>query len=351
MVASAAKLAFAVALLGVIVGCTSGIEGDRGAVPLSSAAEAKLARMGSNPGAPMMIRVYKQESELEVWKQIAGGAYRLFDTYQICAWAGDVGPKLREGDRQVPEGFYTVNAGLLNPRSQYHLAINLGYPNAYDRTFGRTGSNIMIHGECSSRGCLAMTNDQIEEIYALARETLAGGNRSFQVQVYPFRMTAENFAAVQDSRNLEFWNNLKLGYDVTEVTGKPPAWDVCEGKYTFNTDGGCGASTMNEGQRRRLAQLQASDTAALRAAIAAHQEEIRLAEAEAAQKLRDELAAAERRDRREAAAEDRRETIAGAAGSVAGFFGNLFGFGGVEQSARVEDPNAPVPPPRPARLS
>lgn len=350
MLASAAKLAFALALLGVIVGCTGGIEGDRGAVPLNSAAEAKLTRMGSNPGAPMMIRVYKQESELEVWKQTAGGAYELFNTYGICAWAGELGPKIREGDRQVPEGFYTVNAGLLNPRSQYHLAINLGFPNAYDRSFGRTGSNIMIHGECSSRGCLAMTNEQIEEIYALARETLAAGNRSFQVQVYPFRWTAENFAAHRDSRNLDFWNNLKLGYDINQVTGKPPEWNVCEGKYTFDTDTACGASTMSENQRRRLAQVQASDAAALDAAIAAREEEIRVAEAEAAQKLADELAAAERRDRIEAAAEGRREAIAGAAGNIAGFFGNLFGLGG-DQSAPVEDPNAPVPPPRPARLS
>lgn len=350
MAVSAAKLVVALALMGAIVGCTSGIEGDRGAVPLSSGAEAKLARMGSSPTAPMMIRVYKQESELEVWKQTAGGAYELFNSYEICAWAGDLGPKVREGDRQVPEGFYSVTAGLLNPRSQYHLAVNLGFPNAYDRSFGRTGSNIMIHGECSSRGCLAMTNEQIEEIYALSRETLAGGNRSFQVQVYPFRMTAENFAEFQGNAHMGFWNNLKLGHDITEVTGRPPDWDVCEGEYTFDTEGACGPTTMSEGQRRRLAELQASDAAALEAAIAARQEAMRLAETEAAQKLEDELAAAERRDQRQAAAEDRREAIAGAAGNIAGFFGNLFGFSG-EEPVPVDDPNAPVPPPRPARLS
>jgi len=356
MIESAVKAIIALAMVGAVLGCTTGLDGDRGNIPLAPSAVAELARMDSSPGAPMMVRIYKRESELEVWKKTAGGSYEVFKTYAICAWSGDLGPKYSEGDRQTPEGFYTVTPGLLNPRSQYHLAINLGFPNQFDRSLGRTGSNIMIHGDCSSRGCYAMTDEQIEEIYALARETFAGGNRSFQAQVYPFRMTPENFAEIQDSENLPFWNNLKLGYDITEMTGEPPEWDVCGPEYTFNADTACGPSTMSAGTRTRLASLQTADSAALQTAIASRAEARRKAEEEEARRIADAAAAEERRLALAAATEQRREAISELAGSVAGsvggFFGGLFGGGGGgEQAAPVQESNAPVPPPRPARYS
>ena len=119
--------------------------------------------------SPILIRIFKEESELEVWKQDTTGRFELLKVYPICRWSGDLGPKITEGDRQAPEGFYTITPGLMNPNSNYYLAINTGFPNAYDRANDRHGGFLMIHGDCSSRGCYAMTDEQIGEIYSLAR--------------------------------------------------------------------------------------------------------------------------------------------------------------------------------------
>ncbi|WP_108659658.1 L,D-transpeptidase family protein [Acuticoccus kandeliae] len=202
--------------------------------PVPSALATKIDRMGMSVRSPILLRIYKEESVLEVWKQDRAGKYKLLKEYEICAWSGELGPKLKEGDRQAPEGFYTVTQGLMNPNSSYHLAFNLGFPNTYDRSNGRTGSFIMVHGDCSSRGCYAMDDQQIQEIYALAREAFAGGQKGFQVQALPFRMTPENMARHHDSKNLEFWEMLKDGSDHFEVTGQEPRVDVCGRKYVFN---------------------------------------------------------------------------------------------------------------------
>ncbi len=138
--------------------------------------------------SPILVRVFKEEAELEVWKQDTSGRFQILKTYPICRWSGDLGPKLREGDRQSAEGFYTITPGLMNPNSDFYLAINVGYPNRFDKANNRDGSLLMIHGDCSSSGCYAMTDQQISEIYALARDSLLG-RPSFQVQAYPFRMT------------------------------------------------------------------------------------------------------------------------------------------------------------------
>ncbi len=137
------------------------------------------------------------------------GRFALLKIYPICRWSGELGPKTREGDRQAPEGFYTVTPGQMNPNSHYYLSFDIGYPNAYDRAYGRTGSNIMVHGDCSSRGCYAMTDEQISEIYALARESFLGNQQSFQVQAYPFRMTPPNMAKHRSNPNMPFWKMLK----------------------------------------------------------------------------------------------------------------------------------------------
>ena len=126
--------------------------------PLKQEMVHKLASIGSSPGAPMMVRIFKQTNELEVWKQ-AGGTFKLVKTYEICAWSGGLGPKVVEGDRQSPEGFYTITPGLMNPNSNYYLAFNTGFPNKFDRAYGRTGSDLMVHGDCSSRGCYSMTDE------------------------------------------------------------------------------------------------------------------------------------------------------------------------------------------------
>jgi len=163
---------------------------------------------GMSLSAPIMLRVYKEENVMEVWKQDHRKRYALLNTYEICKWSGKLGPKYKEGDRQAPEGFYHVSKGLMNPNSSYHLSFNLGFPNKYDQANGRTGSYLMVHGDCSSAGCYSMTDEYIEEIYALAREAFKGGQKAFQVQAFPFRMTAENMAKKVNHPKFEFWKML-----------------------------------------------------------------------------------------------------------------------------------------------
>jgi murein L,D-transpeptidase YafK len=184
--------------------------------------------------SPMLVRLFKQEAELEVWKQDRSGRFVLLKTYPICRWSGDLGPKVREGDRQAPEGFYAITPGQMNPQSAYYLSFNTGYPNAYDRALGHTGSQLMVHGDCSSRGCYAMTDEQIAEIYSLGRESFFGGQKSFQFQAYPFRMTPINMAKHRNNPNMPFWKMIKEGYDHFEVTRQEPKVDFCEKKYVFD---------------------------------------------------------------------------------------------------------------------
>jgi len=204
---------------------------------------ADLEQKNMDKGSPILVRLFKQEAELEVWKQDRTGHYALLKTYPICRWSGELGPKLREGDRQAPEGFYSITPGQMNPKSQYYLAFNMGYPNAYDRAWGRTGAELMIHGDCSSRGCYAMTDEQIAEIYALGREAFFAGQRAFQVQAYPFRMTPENFAKHRNNPNIAFWKMLKRGNDHFEVTRQEPKINVCEKHYVFDAQAPGNSST------------------------------------------------------------------------------------------------------------
>ena len=184
--------------------------------------------------SPILVRIFKEESELEVWKEDTTGRYELLKVYPICRWSGELGPKVREGDRQAPEGFYAITPNLMNPNSSYYLAINIGFPNAFDKANGRSGAFLMIHGDCSSRGCYAMTDEEIGEIYSLAREALLGGQQSFQIQAYPFRMTAANMARHRNNPNIAFWRMIKEGNDHFEVSRQEPKVDVCERHYVFD---------------------------------------------------------------------------------------------------------------------
>ena len=183
--------------------------------------------------SPIVLRVFKEEAELEVWKQDSAGRFQILKTYPICRWSGDLGPKLYEGDRQAPEGFYTITPELMNPNSNFHLSINFGFPNSFDKANRRNGSFLMIHGDCLSAGCYAMTDEQISEIYSLARDSLSG-RPSFQVQAYPFRLTPANLARHRNSPNLAFWKMLKVGNDHFETTQREPKVDVCERRYVFD---------------------------------------------------------------------------------------------------------------------
>ncbi|MBN8921317.1 MAG: murein L,D-transpeptidase, partial [Rhizobiales bacterium] len=220
-----------------LAGCqTDGIDMAKAMKPIPPETVALMESKGMDKHAPILVRLFKEEAELEVWKQNRDGQYAILKTYPICRWSGELGPKVREGDRQAPEGFYTITPAQMNPRSQYYLSFNLGYPNAFDRSLGRTGSQLMVHGDCSSRGCYSMTDEQIAEIYALGRESFFGGQKTFQVQAYPFRMTALNMAKHRNSPHLAFWKMLKEGNDHFEVARAEPKVDVCERHYVFNAE-------------------------------------------------------------------------------------------------------------------
>jgi murein L,D-transpeptidase YafK len=228
----------AIAAAITLAGCGGGapVNSGRHMQPLSERMLAALKAKNMAKESPILIRIFKEEAELEVWKQDDSGRFALLRTYPICRWSGELGPKFKTGDRQAPEGFYPITPGLMNPDSSQYLAINTGFPNAYDRANGRTGAFLMIHGGCSSAGCYAMTDEQIAEIYALAREAFFGGQRSFQLQAYPFRMTPLNMARHRNSPHMAFWSMIKEGYDHFEVTHLEPQVDVCEKRYIFDAE-------------------------------------------------------------------------------------------------------------------
>jgi murein L,D-transpeptidase YafK len=223
---------------------------------------------------PVLIRSFKKESELEVWKKGRDGRYVHLKTYPICRWSGQLGPKKREGDRMTPEGFYAIPQAQMNPNSSFYLSFNMGFPNAYDRSHGRTGNFLMVHGACSSAGCYSMTDDQMGEIYALMREAHSGGQKTVQMQSYPFRMTAENLAKHRHDPNMAFWKNLKEGSDIFEVTRQEPKVAVCGGRYGFGTGGaGGGISPACDVQTEpqvasSVAEKRRKDEVAIAAAIA-----------------------------------------------------------------------------------
>ena len=196
----------------------------------------RLKAEGVALGAPIFIRIFKREFELEAWL-LRDGRFQKFATYPICRWSGQLGPKIRQGDRQAPEGFYTVDEQALNPQSRWHRSFNLGFPNAFDRAHARTGSFVMVHGGCSSVGCYAMTNPVIDEIWQLGTAALAGGQDRFQVQVFPFRMTEANLASRAHSPQVAHWRDLKRGYDLFEADRRPPKVGVCGQNYTFEAAG------------------------------------------------------------------------------------------------------------------
>ncbi|MFC3265300.1 L,D-transpeptidase family protein, partial [Camelimonas abortus] len=269
-------MAFAVVAL-ALAACKEGGPGSaRARAPIPPKTVALMQSKGMSPSAPILIRSYKKESELEIWKKNDKGEFALLKTYPICRWSGQLGPKVREGDRQAPEGFYTITPAQMNPNSNYYLSFDTGFPNAYDRAHGRTGKYLMVHGACSSAGCFSMTDEQIAEIYAIGREAFFGGQRSFQFQSYPFRMTPENLARYRNDPNIEFWKNLKEGSDYFEVTRQEPAVGVCNRRYVFGAQvNGCDVRNP-PAVAEALAAKRASDEAKVAGLIAAGTRAVRL---------------------------------------------------------------------------
>ncbi|MFD2255367.1 murein L,D-transpeptidase family protein [Luteolibacter algae] len=193
-----------------------------------------LAEKKLRIGSPVFIRAFKEQRVLELFlKSEISGEFELFREYPIAAASGELGPKFAEGDGQVPEGFYYVGPRAMNPNSNYHLSFNIGYPNKYDRAHDRTGSFIMIHGGSASIGCLAMTDEKIEEIYSLCHAAHEGGQAYFRVHIFPFRMTGERMKEAAGDEHYAFWENLKAGYDYFEEKHLPPNVKVRNKAYVF----------------------------------------------------------------------------------------------------------------------
>lgn len=197
----------------------------------------RLAEAGVALGAPAFMRIFKREFELEIWFQ-KDGRFERFATYPICRFSGQLGPKLKEGDRQSPEGFYTVDRSAMNPASRWHRSFNLGFPNAYDRTHGRTGSALMVHGGCSSIGCYAMTNAVMDEIWQIMVAAFDRGQPRIHVHVFPFRMSEAMLVSRVSDPASPLWADLKAGHDLFEAQQLVPEVAVCGARYrTFASRG------------------------------------------------------------------------------------------------------------------
>lgn len=228
----AAKALQVVLLAAALAGCAEQFEVENtGTVTADTVA--LMEQRDMERGAPILVRIFKEDAALEVWKQDRSGRFKPLRSYKICRFSGGLGPKKAEGDHQAPEGFYDVGPGQMNPHSREYLAFNLGYPNAYDRALGHTGDSLMVHGGCRSVGCYAMTNEQMDEIFGLAHESFAAGQSHIQVQAYPFRMTEANLVRHAADPNIDFWQTLKAGSDVFAATARPPKVAVCDRRYTF----------------------------------------------------------------------------------------------------------------------
>jgi len=264
-----ARVAVAMIAAGLLSACndSSGLRSARAYQPIPAEMLALMQEKHTTKGAPILIRTFKKEAELEIWKMTADGSYTHLKTYPMCRWSGQLGPKMREGDRQVPEGFYTITPGQMNPNSNYYLSFNVGYPNAYDKAHGYTGGMIMVHGDCSSAGCYSMTDEQIAEIYAIAREAFSGGQQAIQMQSMPFRMTPENLAKHRLDPNMPFWKEIKTGADSFDVTKREPKVAVCGRRYVFNATANGGRFDAN------AACPPMSEDTETKALVAQHQQE------------------------------------------------------------------------------
>jgi len=195
--------------------------------------EKKFAEKNLKFGSNVFLRIFKEENYLEIWVK-KDNSYVLFKTYEICYFSGGLGPKKKQGDGKSPEGFYNVKPKSLNPYSTFHLSFDTGYPNQYDRSHGYTGSALMVHGNCVSIGCYAMTDERIEEIYSIIQKSFENGQSSISLHIFPFKMTDKRMASSKDSEYYAFWENLKEGYDFFEKNNKPPVITVKNKRYVIS---------------------------------------------------------------------------------------------------------------------
>ncbi len=205
-----------------------------------SAASGRLRAVGiSTDSFDLLIRAFKFEEDLEVWAKNKNEVqYTHVHTYKFCENVGELGPKRKEGDKQIPEGFYSLSK--FNPTSNYHLSLKVDYPNESDSILSdkvSPGGMIFIHGGCKTIGCIPITDEYIQELYVLAVEAKNGGQENIQIHLYPARMTSENMEllnAQYESELLSFWKQLKVGYDLFEKTNILPEIEISsKGEYLF----------------------------------------------------------------------------------------------------------------------
>lgn len=176
------------------------------------------------------LRAFKEEQYLELWaKNVDDKQYQLLRTYEVCNNSGGPGPKRKQGDLQVPEGFYQIDR--FNPWSNYHLSLGINYPNKSDRKISsasKLGGDIFIHGNCVTIGCLPMTDDKMKEIYILAVEATNNGQNTIPVSLFPFAMNEkkikhalENYEV--NSETMTLWSELRQGYEIFNKTKKLPS--------------------------------------------------------------------------------------------------------------------------------
>lgn len=197
------------------------------------------------PADQVFIRIFKRERQLELWARPEGAdTFALLKSYEICALSDKAGPKRKQGDRQTPEGFYYIDN--FNPRSGFHLSLHINYPNASDRILGSEealGGDIFIHGGCKTEGCMAVTDENIKEIYWIAVEARDNGQDRIPVHIFPARLTDNNLAQLanvfsKEPELVRFWGNLKPGYDYFAQHKKLPNVTVSSlGRYKYLKDG------------------------------------------------------------------------------------------------------------------
>ena len=208
--------------------------------------DSHLRRLFADQGIPyppqkLFIRIFKQEKILEVWgASTSDGVFKQVKRYAVCRTSGNLGPKRREGDLQIPEGFYHIDR--FNPKSNFYLSLGINYPNRSDQVLGakgKLGGDIFIHGGCETIGCIPITDDAIKEVYWLAVQAKSNGHAKIPVHIFPTKLDAPTMARLKstfpnDDVLINFWKNLKIGYNWFERERKLPTISISRrGKYQF----------------------------------------------------------------------------------------------------------------------
>lgn len=210
------------------------IDSRRGLAPQSATLINDTQSVGADVNSPVLIRIFKESKELELWRKTKDDKYALVHTFPICAYSGELGPKVKQGDYQAPEGFYSITPSQMNYNSIRYLAANTGYPNQFDRVHDRNGSSVMIHGGCDSAGCYAIQDAPMQNLFAAMRDAFKGGQASIQLQIYPYRMTTMNMLMHRIPKHIDFWRQLKIGYDKFEATHRELVVRVENKRYVIN---------------------------------------------------------------------------------------------------------------------